>query len=134
MNQIFFSHKSDNWSTPKKLYAELDAIWHFDHDPCPLNSDVEALGIFENWGFMNFVNPPYSNIKQFLQTAIQILPNGKSSVFLIPVRTSTKWFHDLVMPHATRIEFIKGRVSFGESKSHPPFDSMLVYFIAEGRQ
>ncbi len=35
---------SDDWATPKKLYDELDAEFHFDYDPCPLNGRGGASG------------------------------------------------------------------------------------------
>lgn len=128
-SKVHFQHATDNWSTPKDFYDALDKKYHFDYDPCPLNSNYEALGIFENWGFMNFVNPPYSNIGQFMQTAINALKYGKQSIFLVPARTDTKWFHDLVLPNAARIEFIRGRLRFGNSKNSAPFPSMIVYFM-----
>ena len=129
---IFFSKKSDNWSTPKELYNELNSKWFFDHDPCPLSEDYQGVGLFANWGYMNFVNPPYSNIQQFLLTAVSVFHQmGKQSIVLLPSRTDTKWFHEIVLRYATRVEFIKGRLKFGGSKNTAPFPSMLVYFVNE---
>ena len=52
---------SDNWKTPKNLYDKLDAEFHFDFDPCPLNHDVKKWdGLEKEWGARNFINPPYS--------------------------------------------------------------------------
>jgi hypothetical protein len=38
------------------------------------------------------------------------------AVFLIPARTDTRWFHDIVLPHAREIRFLRGRLKFGEAK------------------
>lgn len=46
---------SDNWATPKEFYDKLDAEFHFDHDPCPING---TDGLDGEWGRSNFVNPP----------------------------------------------------------------------------
>jgi site-specific DNA-methyltransferase (adenine-specific) len=45
---------------------------------------------------------------------------------LLPVDTSTKWFHELIYDRF-EIEFIKGRLKFNDSKNSAPFASMLVF-------
>lgn len=50
------------------------------------------------------------------------------AVFLIPARTDTKWFHDLVLPNAREIRFLKGRLKFGGATFNAPFPSMIVVF------
>jgi site-specific DNA-methyltransferase (adenine-specific) len=52
------------------------------------------------------------------------------AVFLIPARTDTRWFHEIVMPYAKEIRFIKGRLKFGGAKNSAPFPSMIVVFEA----
>lgn len=127
-NLVFFSKKHDNWSTPDYLFDKLNSIFNFDYDPCPLYSDYD--GISTEWGNMNFVNPPYSNIEPFLSKAVEIYLNqGKQSVFLLPARTDTKWFHEYVLKYATSIEFLRGRLRFGGSTQNAPFPSLIVYFI-----
>ena len=49
-------------------------------------------------------------------------------MFLIPARTDTKWFHEIVLPHAQEIRFLRGRLKFGGMKNSAPFPSMLVIF------
>lgn len=53
---------------------------------------------------------------------------AKSVVFLLPARTDTAWFHDLVLPHASEIRFIRGRLHFSGHKNAAPFPSMVVVF------
>jgi len=124
-HDVLFSHKSDDWSTPKDFYAKLDKEFHFDMDPCPLRSDKDGIDI--NWVGNIFVNPPYSNIRLFLEKGISEVKNGnaKTVVFLVPARTDTRWFHDLVYGKF-ELRFVKGRLKFGDSKNSAPFPSMLV--------
>jgi len=126
---------SDNWATPKYLYDELNAEFNFDFDPCPLNADFDGLTI--EWGQSNFVNPPYNRIDKpkFIQKAFDEFMKWKTCVLLIPVSTSTKQFHELILPYA-EVRFIKGRVAFcgvntkGEytEKAKGKHDSMIVIF------
>ena len=61
-----------------------------------------------------FCNPPYGpEIAKFLARAGE----AEVAVFLIPARTDTDGFHDLVLPKATEIRFIRGRLKFGECKN-----------------
>jgi hypothetical protein len=127
---------SDNWATPKELYDNLDAEFNFDFDPCPLNSDFDGLKI--EWGKSNFVNPPYSRkLKEaFVIKAAQESHKGKRCVLLLPVSTSTKLFHEYILPQAKLIRFLKGRVKFlgtntkGEyvTDKAPMHDSMIILF------
>jgi hypothetical protein len=130
---------SDNWKTPKKLYSELDNEFSFDFDPCPY-SEGEPLfdGLSVDWGLSNFVNPPYSRtLKElFIRKAIEQSKLGKTVVMLLPVSTSTKIFHELILPNKREIRFLRGRVAFegyntkGEwsDKTKGMHDSMLVIF------
>lgn len=48
---------------------------------------------------------------------------------LIPARTDTKYFHHLMQLHADiELNFIKGRLKFGESNTSAPFPSVLIKF------
>lgn len=120
MNRVLFSKKSDNWSTPPEILARFKGYF----DPCPLNPKWDGLNIA--WKKYNFVNPPYSEIALWLNKAERELVKGHRSVFLIPARTDTRWFHDIIY-RVYRIEFIKGRLKFGNSKNSAPFPSMLVF-------
>lgn len=110
-------NNDDNYATPPKLYNELNEIFNFDFDPCPYNEgEIINDGLNINWGNSNFVNPPYSQKlkEQFIIKGIEESKKGKLCVFLIPVSTSTRLFHDWIKPNATKIEFIKGRIKFGK--------------------
>ena len=80
------------------------------------------------------MNPPYSEQKIWIQKAInEVRQYNASQVWaLIPARTDTKLFHELIMPNATNVYFIKGRITF--ERPHRSHDtcathpSMLVVF------
>ena len=132
---------SDNWATPKEFYDKLDQEFNFDFDPCPLilgEITPENDGLLIEWGLSNFVNPPYSRElkEKFVIKAIEESKKGKICVVLLPVSTSTKLFHDHILPNASDIRFIKGRIKFlgintkGEyvTNKAPMHDSMIIVF------
>lgn len=126
LSTVHFSSASDEWSTPVDVYAALDAEFHFDFDPCPLGGDIDGIApLFVKWeGRRVFCNPPYSNIRPFLERALE----ADIAVFLVPARTDTRWMHEIVLPYAKEIRFIKGRLKFGDAKNSAPFPSMIVIF------
>ena len=87
---------------------------------------------------MNFINPPYSRkLKEaFINKALEESRNGKVCVLLLPVSTSTKIFHEVILPNASKIEFLRGRLKFERkdengnfiAKSAGQHDSMIVVF------
>jgi site-specific DNA-methyltransferase (adenine-specific) len=109
---------SDNYKTPDWFYDVLNSEFNFDFDPCPYNEEEitpETDGLLKEWGKVNFVNPPYSRkLKEaFINKAIQESEKGKKVVMLLPVSTSTKIFHDRILPNISEpIRFIKGRIKF----------------------
>ena len=131
---------SDNWATPIELLSWIEYEYNngnrFELDPCPLNSEFDGLQI--EWGKSNFINPPYSRElkEKFVVKAVQESKNGKLCVMLLPVSTSTKLFHYVILPNASEIRFLKGRVKFagintkGEQVSNKcgMHDSMIVVF------
>jgi site-specific DNA-methyltransferase (adenine-specific) len=139
-------NNDDNYATPPELYNELNKEFNFDFDPCPYNEEeIINDGLKSNWGKSNFVNPPYSQkLKEaFIKKGIEEMNKGNTSVFLIPVSTSTKLFHDYIKPNVSEIRFLKGRVKFGKIDNNGNFylplnskgktqsgtkDSMIVIF------
>lgn len=125
-----FSSASDRWATPDDLYAALNSEFHFDFDPCPLDGLDDALTpLFCQWrGKRVFCNPPYGRgLADWLKRGSE----ARVAVFLLPARTDTRWFHDIVLPEAYEIRFIKGRLRFGSAKNCAPFPSMIVVFAGE---
>ena len=122
--------KTNDWFTPKYLLEQIEKEFGgIDFDPCPLHSVENAL-LGVDWKGNVFTNPPYSNVKEFLNKGLLELKKGnaKQLIFLIIPRTSTKYWRDYVMKYADCIYFIPYRLKFGNSKSSAPFPSCIVVF------
>ena len=60
---------------------------------------------------------------------------GKLVVLLIPSRTDTTWFHDIIQKNNYEVRFMRGRVKFldqdGHEQNPAPFPTMLVIMKPE---
>jgi site-specific DNA-methyltransferase (adenine-specific) len=123
---LMSSNKQD-WSTPKDFYDKLNKEFCFTFDPCPLNPSFDGLKV--DWVGNIFINPPYNNQRSFFEKGLEELKKGNAKllVYLVPSRTDTKLFHELIYGKA-EIRFIKGRLKFGGSNGSAPLPSMLVIF------
>ena len=131
--KIFKSSGSrDNVLTPKTFYDLLDAEFHFDHDPCPPTpAGLRPFDGLGDWpGRSVFVNPPYSNPRPWIQRAVEESAKGKTVVMLLRADTSTRWFHDLILPNA-EVRFVRGRLQFKQGKP-APFASLVCIFKRSG--
>lgn len=138
INKALFSSSSEEWSTPQKLFDELNAEYNFTLDPCATAENAkckkfftkEKNGLTADWGGdCVFCNPPYGRaIKDWVKKCYQE-GNKKDTtvVMLIPARTDTTYFHDYIYGKS-EIRFIRGRLKFGDSKNSAPFPSMIVIF------
>ena len=50
--------------------------------------------------------------ESFIKKAVEEFKKGKLCVMLLPVSTSTRLFHDHILPNKTEIRFVKGRIKF----------------------
>ena len=75
-----------------------------------------------------WLNPPYGRtIGAWVKKAYEESQKpGTFVVCLLPARTDTAWFHDYCKKGY--IQFIRGRLKFGNSKNSAPFPSMIVFF------
>ena len=85
------------WLTPPELYAQLDAEFNFDFDPCPFPLPSGFDGLTCEWGASNYVNPPFGSIihqgrkkgpTAWVRKAIEEWQKGKRVVLVYPV---DKW-------------------------------------------
>lgn len=143
----------DTWRTPRELFDKLDAEFnflvdgaadesnHLTHDwygpGSTLGEDALAL---PDWRATPeapnriFLNPPYSRVADFVRKARAEADAGNALVvLLVPARTDTAWWHDVIWdqttnaPHCrTEIRFIRGRLKFSESENSAPFPSAVV--------
>lgn len=136
MDDVMFSSKSDLWSTPDDFFAELDKEFHFTLDVCATADNTkcddyyteEMDGLSLKWDGIVWCNPPYGrNINKWIKKAVNAALGGATVVMLLPARTDTKWFHELVYRRA-EIRFVRGRLKFGGSNNAAPFPSMICIF------
>jgi phage N-6-adenine-methyltransferase len=112
---------SDEWETPPDLvkWAEekfggpftLDVAATAENTKAPNFYTKEMNGLSLPWTGRVWMNPPYSNIRPWLEKAIASREQCEVIVCLLPCATDTKWFHDCILPHFETF-FIKGRVRF----------------------
>jgi hypothetical protein len=127
--KVHFSSASPDWSTPKDVYDALDAEFYFNDDPCPLFGADRQNGLLRPWGSRTFCNPPSGReIGKWTRKAIAEAKESKTVVLLIPSRTDTKWWHEIMdfMVERDEIRFCRGRLKFGNAKHGAPFPSAVV--------
>ena len=143
----------DTWQTPDALFQVYNSTYDFVLDAAadPTNHKVncwfgpggeENDALAADWSAWLeagniWLNPPYSRGLQaaFIKKAVaevhrQPVAGAHKVVCLVPSRTDTKLFHDVIRPNAT-IEFLRGRVKFVDAKNGAPFPSMIVVFGKE---
>ena len=150
--EVIFSTGKDDWGTPKLLFDKLHYEFNFCVDVCA-ESDNALLDQYVdeyhdalkcNWGdyctrvhaasryYIHnfFMNPPYSNVAAFIERMAKESIDNKHNryVALVASRTDTKWFHEWVLPFASEIRFIKGRLTFAGAESTAPFPSLIVVY------
>lgn len=139
--QTMFSSKSNDWETPQDFYNKLNERHQFTLDPCASDATAKCSkyytdaddGLSQSWsGEVVFMNPPYGRgIKDWIKKAYEESQNsGATVVCLIPARTDTRYWHDYCMK-AHEVNFVKGRLKFGDSKNAAPFPSAVVVFKPE---
>lgn len=147
---VLFSRATDEWSTPQALYDALHDEFDFDCDCAASASNAKSVNWFGldhsehgrrdalavSWEAMTcWLNPPYSQVRAFMAKASAEARAGGTVVCLVPSRTDTRWWHEVVWDaaqhrprHGVEIRFIKGRVKFGTATAGAPFPSVVVVF------
>jgi hypothetical protein len=156
-----FTTGKDDWQTPSRLFDTYMARYNFTIDGAA-STHTHRLpvwwgpgGVVEDmltttpamWrGQRVFLNPPYSQKYQsaFVRHALRMVRDTDALAgVLVPARTDTKLFHDVVWdraacaPHSwvSTLDFVKGRVKFVSdtplrrgTNNSAPFPSMFVVF------
>jgi site-specific DNA-methyltransferase (adenine-specific) len=123
--RVLFRSVSVDWPTPTKLYAALHHEFRFTLDPCPLNGEKHD-GLVRSWLAQRvFCNPPYG---RGLAAWLRKSDEARVAVYLLPARTDTSWFHELILPKAVEVRFLRGRLRFGDGPGRATFPSMIVVY------
>lgn len=133
------------WYTPRWLFAELDREFHFTLDPCAIPESALCArfytpdddGLIQPWApGVCFVNPPWTHAAKWVAKAADEARLGATVVLLVPSRTETDWWHDLVWGKA-EVRWIRGKLSFkdgyaslraGRPRGDSPWPCCLVIF------
>lgn len=133
-----FSSASCEWETPKEFFDRQDAVYHFDLDVCATPGNAKCAryyteeqdGLVQPWTGRCWMNPPYGRtIGKWVQKAYESVREGGDAdlvVCLLLARTDTAWWHDYCMKG--EVQFIRGRLKFGNARNAAPFPSALVIF------
>jgi phage N-6-adenine-methyltransferase len=150
-NELMFSSKTDQWSTPIDFFNKWDEMFGFTLDVCADSSNTkcsqffseEENGLLQHWdGNCCWMNPPYGReIGKWVKKAFDETRDPDTNtlvVALLPARTDTKYFHDYIWDEdagnfgrpkeGVQVHFVKGRIKFGDASSGAPFPSMVVVF------
>lgn len=136
---VHFSSATDLWATPQDFFDKQDAIYGFTLDVCATAGNAKCAryfteaddGLEQPWVGVVWMNPPYGRtIGQWMKKAYESSLTGATVVCLVPSRTDTRWWHDYAMKG--QIEFIRGRLKFGDAKNSAPFPSAIVIFKPKG--
>jgi phage N-6-adenine-methyltransferase len=117
-----FGSVKQDWATHWDLFNKVNSEFNFTIDVAAdsENKKVERFycekdnGLIQDWSNeVVWCNPPYGRevpiwLKKGKESAEN---NNTTSVFLIPARTNTVWFHNLCL-NASEVRFIKGRPKF----------------------
>lgn len=145
-----FSSRSDEWFTPPALAQALadryaGGAFALDAAACAASKKAPRFytegedALTRDWhadagGGSVWLNPPYSKVGPFLERAARTAQSGTTVVCLVPARTDTAWFHDHVLPHATEVLLVRGRITFTRpdgTGAPAPFPSMVVVYAAK---
>jgi hypothetical protein len=122
--------KSDVHITPDRVWNIIWEKWGYTQDmffdPCPVNPEFDGLSI--PWKMLNYVNPPYTILKDFVSKAINESKESKETIMLLPAKTDQKWFHDL-LELKCEIVWIRRRLKFKNNKYGATQPHFLVRII-----
>lgn len=137
MNDALFPSKNKDWITPQEFFEKYNREYNFQLDVCASKENAKCARYFDKqidglkqvWSpYVCWMNPPYGRgIGLWIKKAYDESLAEAVVVCLLPARNDTKWFHDFVLKAET-LEFIKGRLKFGDSKNNAPFPSLIAVF------
>lgn len=129
-------------TTPRAFFLQLDAEFHFTLDAaadetnhlCQRYFSIQEDALARDWPGVVWCNPPFSQCNAFVRKGAREAEKGSTVVFLVPARTDTSWWHDVVLRHA-EVRYIRGRLKYGGGSADPsvkltsaPFASVVLVF------
>lgn len=136
--QHLMTANAQYWETPADLFLALHQEFGFTVDAAADHQNAllerywheKDSALTQDWtGERVFCNPPYDNQRPFIEKAVA--RQADVAVFLIPARTDTRMWHDLIFGEADDIRFLKGRLKFSNSKHSAPFPSAVIVYASD---
>lgn len=121
-NDLMFSSHNQKWATRWDFFNKLNNRFDFTLDVCSSDGDQkcdnyfnpEQDGLRQSWRCEKFFcNPEYG--REQIRWVKWGIKQRASGVYLLPSRTDTKLFHEVILPNC-EVEFIKGRLTFGSDE------------------
>jgi phage N-6-adenine-methyltransferase len=137
INTALYSSRTEEWPTPKALFAALNREFRITLDPCATRANATCPryftkadnGLAQDWGLHTvFCNPPYGRqIAAWVEKCFCAAQAGATVVLLIPSRTDTRYFHDWIYNKA-EVRFVRGRLRYGDGPQSAPFPSLIAIY------
>lgn len=142
VNAAFFTSLIEDYGTPQWVFDVLNDEFHFDFDVCASAENAKCVrfftkeinGLIQEWKGICWMNPPYGkHIRQWIEKARDAAKEGATVVCLLPARTNTKWWFEVVAD-AAEVRFIHPKLQFEGAKFVAPFPSAIVIFRAPSQK
>ena len=122
------SDKEQIFLTPASIMSKYEG-WL---DPCPHPRPSGFDGLQVDWGEKAFVNPPWGNVRPWVEKALLERRKGCCVHMLIAAKPTTRVFHDLIFPNA-EVEWLRGSVPYHRltDGTTVSLESCLVKFLKD---
>ena len=147
MNHAMLKSDKQEWGTPPDIFADIARRYGpFALDVCALHQTAKCAeyytpqddGLSAPWHGICWCNPPYNKLRLWIEKGYTEIMSGrcKRVVYLITARPDTIAWQDYIIPYATHIHFLRGRLRFIDHMTLTPakdlamFPSAVVVFDA----
>jgi phage N-6-adenine-methyltransferase len=144
--ETFNRERSDDYPTPHGIIVLTRIFFDgvVDLDPATSSDNPVAArhfftkadnGLEQSWqGFESvYINPPYTQ-EWYRKIADEVTAGAVETIALLKASPCTRWAQEVILPPASAVCFIKGRLTFGNETSPAGFGSMLIYFGSQRRR
>jgi len=145
-HEVHNPSRSDDYPTPPGIVDRIGFFFggSIDLDPVATSDNSTGArhyftkaddGLSKSWlGYENvFVNPPYTQ-EWYRKIADEVNAGATETIALLKASPCTHWAQEVILPPASAVCFIKGRLTFGNETSPAGFGSWLIYFGSQRRR
>jgi hypothetical protein len=125
--------RKQDFTTPRDLFDRLHAQYAFTLDGAADRSNAllprfasETTPRLHWFGERVFCNPPWSNVRPFVELAA----TAELAVLLVPGRVNARWFHR-ALDLGGKPQFFRPKPKFGGLATNSPADCVLLVWGAE---